>query len=485
MLRTILIGLALMAASWPAWSQRVEVQGVGGRIVLDLREGFYDASGAPMVRNGRPIGAERIQVMRDAAQFWADRLVLVEPVVIAVRFADLLCGPSGAVLGSAGPAQFYSDFAGAPRQGVWYPIALANQFAGRDLMVNAPDINARFNANLDYGCLEGLAWYYGRHAMASPPGTFALYNTAVHEFGHGFGFTTMLNVETGSVANGYVDHYLGLVKAQNGTSLAQLSTDQRRHAVTSDALTWHGGQAMQQAVSETGLAEIRMHAPAELRRGSTLSHFSARLNSANNAPDETMTPSYIQNSSLWLSVAALGDMGWPLVQRTDDLILVPSQTLVDPGQRAQLRLFLKPQVMLANGHEQVFVRIEGANLMELIGDQGQCQRSVSGFDCSLASFVASNTDDLVISFNVLKASEGDIVVRAGLASAYASEQGNAELPAARLVARIQVRQTLAKDVTTGALGLNWLIFCAMVSILGRRYLRHRCNRHKKHLGFHD
>ena len=83
------------------------------------------------------------------------------------------------MLGSARPGDYFNDFDGAPDPDLWYPSALANKLAKKDLAPAKPDIVLRFNSN--------ALWHI---AIDGKPGRFSydLSSTVLHEIGHGLGF---------------------------------------------------------------------------------------------------------------------------------------------------------------------------------------------------------------------------------------------------------------------------------------------------------
>ena len=165
--------------------------------------GFNDPTPAAPVggNTGTTVGEQRTIAFQAAANIWA--LLLDSPVEIRIQasFQALTCDASSAVLGQASPIQVVSNFTRAPFQNTWYVTALANKIAGRDLMpgnpkTNADDISATFNSNLGQStCLAGVGWYYGLDGNHG--NNVDLVTVLLHEFGHGLGFLTLVNLSNG------------------------------------------------------------------------------------------------------------------------------------------------------------------------------------------------------------------------------------------------------------------------------------------------
>ncbi|MEM6525487.1 MAG: T9SS type A sorting domain-containing protein [Bacteroidota bacterium] len=112
-----------------------------------------------------------------AVDIWSELLFSEVPIRISASWSQLSAG----VLGNAGPARFYSDFDGAPLDGIVYPVALAEKLARQELNPsNQSDINANFNSEID--------WYFGTDGN-TPAGTTDLVSVVLHELGHGLGFS--------------------------------------------------------------------------------------------------------------------------------------------------------------------------------------------------------------------------------------------------------------------------------------------------------
>lgn len=207
-------------------------------------EGFNDATPAAPVggNHGTTLGEQRLVAFTYAANLWGARLDSTVPIRIQASFEPLGCTASSATLGSAGTLEVFSDFPGAPKADTWYPAALANKLSGVDQNPDLPDIRARFNARLGRAddCLPGSPFYLGldgKHGAAIDFVTVLL-----HEMGHGLGFQSITDEETGDYFAGSPavwDHFM--TDNRTDTKWTDLSAQERvANAVSGDGLSWDG-----------------------------------------------------------------------------------------------------------------------------------------------------------------------------------------------------------------------------------------------------
>ncbi|HYG82270.1 MAG TPA: PA domain-containing protein, partial [Pyrinomonadaceae bacterium] len=177
--------------------------------------GFNDPTPvAPVGGNpGTTLGQQRLIAAQFAGDLWAATLDSSVEIRVQASFATRTCNATSAVLASAGPIQIFANFPGAEHINHWYAVALANKRSGLDLAPadgsNGPpnDLQIIFNINLGQpGCLTGSPFYYGLDAN-EPAGQVDLVATALHEFGHGLGFTQFASVTTGALPLGLPDVY--------------------------------------------------------------------------------------------------------------------------------------------------------------------------------------------------------------------------------------------------------------------------------------
>lgn len=125
---------------------------------------------------------------QEAIDIWSGLITSPVPIRVDAVFEKLDNG----VLGAASPASFDINFNGAQKAFTWYPIALAEKMAQRELNGDEPDIEARFNRDVN--------WYL---SSTGAPGTgqFDFTSVVLHEIGHGLGFTGSLRPTTSAATS--------------------------------------------------------------------------------------------------------------------------------------------------------------------------------------------------------------------------------------------------------------------------------------------
>lgn len=191
---------------WPQGSSTITI-----RVNDPEDEGFNDPTTVPEVPNnpgGTTLGGQRLAALQWVASVWAAQLGSVVEINIETSFEELDCGPEpedGAVLAQAGAQFLFFDFPNAPRQGTWYHGALAEALAGDDLSTaedgfppGTGELIVNFNRQIDEGCLSPeFRYYYGLDGN-TPSGQVSFASVALHEMGHGLGFSNFVNPSTGS-----------------------------------------------------------------------------------------------------------------------------------------------------------------------------------------------------------------------------------------------------------------------------------------------
>ncbi|HEX7829067.1 MAG TPA: PA domain-containing protein [Thermoanaerobaculia bacterium] len=217
-----------------------------GRIIIvntdKAGQGFNDTTPATPVGGnpGTTLGAQRLAVFEAAAARWQNLIDTNVDVIVNATFAPIAgCTETEGVLGQASPVVWKHSFVNAPKENVWYPIALANKFAGVDLEPQRADIFTQFNASVDDAtCLGASNWYYGldgNHGDHSD-----LYVVVLHELAHGLGISGAASAPGFREGRPSVSDTLTYDESL-GLRWEQMSDVQRSVSVTNTGnLTWDG-----------------------------------------------------------------------------------------------------------------------------------------------------------------------------------------------------------------------------------------------------
>lgn len=242
--------------------------------------GFSDPTPAtPIDGNpGTTVGEQRLEAYKHVVAIWDGNLDINTQIVLQASFAALSCTATGGTLGSAGALNVFRDFPGPIFPSTWYGGALANNLAGADLNGSDPDpgllappfndeIVTFFNANLGKpGCLENSAWYYG-FTNDPPQGAIDFIAVLTHEVGHGLGFQTFSDDNTGQLFLGFPDQWSRFLgDNQLGKRWDQM-IDFERLWSTGNApnLVWNGPEVTNEAPNVLGPAQVLLiTAPANI-----------------------------------------------------------------------------------------------------------------------------------------------------------------------------------------------------------------------------
>ena len=217
----------------------------------------------------------KIQVQA-AVDTWAENFESKVPVYIEATWGR---SSSFSVLGSARPGNYFANFAGAPDPSLWYPSALANALAGKDLDGDNPEIVINVNSS--------ASWYRGNGTGPSKS-EYDLQSVMVHELAHGLGF-----LSTDSYDNffgyGSIDQptpYDAYVQTGDGRRLSDLPSPSLElgEALTSK-LVWSGPQG----ISANGGVKPLLYSPKTYEDGSSVSHLDETAFPIN-TPDSVMSP---------------------------------------------------------------------------------------------------------------------------------------------------------------------------------------------------
>jgi hypothetical protein len=263
---------------------------------------------APKVDAGKPLSKwiiEFVDVPSDAkaafqyaVDIWAANFESSVPVDIEIHWEP---STINGVLGSARPGDYYNAFDGAPDQDLWYPSAIANKLAKKDLAPSKVDIVLRFNSN--------ALWYTSLDGKVSKL-AYDLTSTALHEIGHGLGFLSNAEYDR-FFGTGYIiqptpyDAYVQLTDGRRFSDFCARSAELGR-AMTSP-LIWSGAIA---AAANNG-TKPKLYAPSPYEDGSSVTHLdenSFASGSINAVMTPVLDPGEVFRSPGPIALAMMDDM---------------------------------------------------------------------------------------------------------------------------------------------------------------------------------
>lgn len=210
-----------------------------------------------------------------AVSIWASLYPSTAPITINATWANL--GPG--ILGSARPGSFFSDFNGAPDRSLWYPSALANALAGKDLDPANPEIVARFSSN--------SPWYLGTDGLP-PPGRYDLETAVLHELCHGLGFLSSDSYDA-STGIGLIDEptpFDAFLRTSDDRRLSDIASPSRElGTLLTSPLSWAGAFG----VGASNGTRPKIYAPSTYSDGSSVSHLD-EATYPSGTPNTLMTP---------------------------------------------------------------------------------------------------------------------------------------------------------------------------------------------------
>ncbi|MFD2932197.1 T9SS type A sorting domain-containing protein [Spirosoma flavum] len=212
--------------------------------------------------------AEAQRAFQYAVDIWSTLIVSSVPIRIQANWVS----QEPNLLGSAGPASYRYNFDGGQKAMAFYPVALAEKIARREL--NNPtdaDIIADFNRNND--------WYYGTDGK-TPAGQTDFVTAVLHELAHGLGFIGFFNVETGKGDQGNGQYIADLpsvydVFIENGLKqrLVTSQTDYPNNSIPLNRQLTGGDLFLNGAVlRQTTGQKLKLQAKAQFDRSASIYH---------------------------------------------------------------------------------------------------------------------------------------------------------------------------------------------------------------------
>jgi hypothetical protein len=245
-----------------------------------------------------------------AVKIWSSILVSTVPITVDAYWQPLASG----ALGQGGPNTLFRT-TGTPPSGVqpntWYPVALANQFAGQDLDPGNTDLTSTLNSNFN--------WYYGTDGK-TPTSQIDLVSVALQELLHGLGSIGLMNYSNGQGEWGYGTGYPSIYDRylENGSGQSLLSTNlfpnpsfTLGNQLTSNNLFFDGSNA----IAGNNGNRPKLYAPSSWQQGSSLYHLDENTYPQGN-PNSLNTPYINYGESIHdpgsIIRGLLKDEGWKI-----------------------------------------------------------------------------------------------------------------------------------------------------------------------------
>ncbi len=305
-------------------------------------EGFND----PLVvspeggNTGTTRGQQRLNLFNFAAGIWGAFLDTSVQIDVNSQFNSLApCSPSGGVLGSASATGITRDFGSAPLSGTWYHVALVNKLEGADQNGGSAEINARFNSDVDTGCLGGGSRFYYGLNNTTPSLRINLLVVLLHEMGHGLGFSSFMNGATGALNGGFPDVYTTNMFDRTTGKYWNAMTNAERvtSGINNTNVLWDGPNVKSassfMAFGRDASGRVQLNTPSTFASGASISHFDTA-----DTPNLLMEPNINIGIPLDLDLTKqeMRDIGWYRDTNADlvpDTItnVMPSGNTVTPG----------------------------------------------------------------------------------------------------------------------------------------------------------
>jgi hypothetical protein len=229
----------------------VRVRAEAEFVIRARGDGFSDRSTvAPEGGNSATtLGEQRKAALEYAASLWGARLESSVPIELEVMFQKLGCDENGAPLAGASAVSLFSGIsAHGADPALWYPSPLANRLAGKDMAPDEADIRIYINTSIDEECRDRFhGFYYGFDGK--PRERMDLVEILLHELGHGLGFSSFVDLDSGMPDEGGVDvfsaHILDL--ATNKTWRELTNEGRRASALNVRGLAFQGASTTKAA----------------------------------------------------------------------------------------------------------------------------------------------------------------------------------------------------------------------------------------------
>lgn len=240
-------------------------------------------------------------VFEKAAAIWSTVFSSDVPINVLVKWASLATN----VLGSAGATVNVRNFVGANRLNTFYPVALAEKMAHKNLNGTNADISATFNSDF-------TAWYIGTDGMPTI-NQIDLYSVVLHEIGHGLGFIGQVSVDAGEAGYGFpgiFDQYM--VNAAN-VALTDTNSFKNPSAALYTQITSGKINLSSPSILQNNGSAGKLYTPTTYSEGSSIYHVDQvkyKVGDANALMTPQIARGEVTRSVGSIVTSAFNDFGW-------------------------------------------------------------------------------------------------------------------------------------------------------------------------------
>lgn len=275
-----------------------------------------------------------------AADVWASHFASSSPITIDASWVQI--GASN-VLGSARPGSYFIGFEGAPDSTLWYPSALANALAGKDLDKREAEMIIQVNSDANWNTRnDGLSYSQ----------EYDLQSVFLHEMAHGLGFLSTDSYDP-NFGFGRIEEptsFDAYALVEDGRRLSDLPSPSIELGIAlRSPLVWSGALG----VAANGGVRPLLYTPKEYEEGSSVSHLDEDTFAAS-GENAVMTPN-LEAGEIFhkpgpLLLAMMNDMrlkppagkstGIPLPVRNVEALISDGEAIIsfDPPANARTAL---------------------------------------------------------------------------------------------------------------------------------------------------
>lgn len=245
--------------------------------------------------------AEARQAFEYAVSIWEN--LLTSPVPVKIRATWEKFDNTALALGR--PSTFHINFDGTQIKDTYYPVALAEKLAGKNINSGEADIICSFNSN--------YSWYFGTDGN-TPSSKYDFVSAVLHEIVHGLGFSGFFedNGQSGYYSNSsnlpsIYDFYLFNNQNQQlaDASVFQIPSYELHKQLTSDAVKFYTPGN----VSDEEHTHNWIYAPSNWSKGASIYH----LEMGSGLMDAYMHKGEAIHAPEETTLEVLAEMGWKSV----------------------------------------------------------------------------------------------------------------------------------------------------------------------------